>query len=71
MAKGKYEKWITEEHLVLLEVWARGGLTDEQMTHIVNFEEKSISWLTKTSIAYVFIQLMPMLMKSILQILAT
>ncbi|MGE7716946.1 helix-turn-helix domain-containing protein [Priestia megaterium] len=33
MAKGKYEKWITEEGLVLLEGWARDGLTDEQIAH--------------------------------------
>lgn len=31
MAKGKYEKWKTEEGLVLLQGWARDGLTDEQI----------------------------------------
>lgn len=33
MAKGKYEYWLTSEGLVLLEGWARDGLTDEQIAH--------------------------------------
>jgi len=32
VAKGKYEKWLKEENLLLLEGWARDGLTDEQIT---------------------------------------
>ena len=31
MAKGKYEKWLEPENLLLLESWARNGLTDEQI----------------------------------------
>lgn len=31
MAKGKYEDWLTEDGLTLLEGWARDGLTDEQI----------------------------------------
>lgn len=31
MAKGKYEKWLKEENLLLLKGWARDGLTDEQI----------------------------------------
>lgn len=31
MAKGKYEKWLKEENLLLLGGWARDGLTDEQI----------------------------------------
>lgn len=31
MAKGKYEYWLTEDGLLLLEAWARDGLTDEQI----------------------------------------
>lgn len=31
MAKGKYEYWLSEEGLTLLEGWARDGLTDEQI----------------------------------------
>lgn len=31
MAKGKYQKWFEKENLILLEGWARDGLTDEQI----------------------------------------
>lgn len=31
MAKGKYETWLTPEHLTLLQGWTRDGLTDEQL----------------------------------------
>ena len=31
MAKGKYEKWLEPDSLILLEGWARDGLTDEQI----------------------------------------
>ncbi|SDI15669.1 hypothetical protein SAMN05192534_12356 [Alteribacillus persepolensis] len=33
MATGKYKEWITEEGLLLIEGWARDGLTDEQIAH--------------------------------------
>lgn len=33
MAKGKYAEWLTEEGLIALTVWARNGLTDEQIAH--------------------------------------
>lgn len=33
VAKGKYEYWLTEDGLTLLEGWARDGLTDEQLAH--------------------------------------
>lgn len=33
MAKGKYEYWLTKDGLILLEGWARDGLTDEQIAH--------------------------------------
>lgn len=32
LAKGKYEYWLTSEGLLLLEGWARDGLTDEQIS---------------------------------------
>lgn len=32
MAKGKYEYWLTPDGLLLLEAWARDGLTDEQIS---------------------------------------
>lgn len=31
MAKGKYEKWLEADNLILLEAWARDGLTQEQI----------------------------------------
>ncbi|MCH5384744.1 small terminase subunit [Limosilactobacillus reuteri] len=31
MAKGKYQKWLENENLVLLEGWKRNGLTDKQI----------------------------------------
>lgn len=31
MANGKYQRWLQPEGLVLLEGWARDGLTDEQI----------------------------------------
>ena len=33
VAKGKYQKWLEPENLILLEGWARDGLTDEQIAH--------------------------------------
>ncbi len=36
MAKGKYEYWLTPDGLLLLEAWARNGLTDEQIAHNLN-----------------------------------
>lgn len=33
MAKGKYEEWLEKDKLLLLEGWARDGLTDEQIAH--------------------------------------
>ena len=31
MAKGKYQRWLEPDGLILLEQWARDGLTDEQI----------------------------------------
>ena len=31
MAKGKYQEWLEEDKLILLEGWKRDGLTDEQI----------------------------------------
>lgn len=33
MAAGKYQRWLEPDGLVLLEGWARDGLTQEQMAH--------------------------------------
>lgn len=36
MARGKFEYWLTEDGLTLLEGWAREGLTDEQLAGKMN-----------------------------------
>lgn len=33
MAKGKFQEWLTEDGLTLIQGWARDGLTDEQISH--------------------------------------
>ena len=33
MASGKYQQWLEPDGLLLLEGWARDGLTDEQIAH--------------------------------------
>lgn len=33
MAKGKYQKWLEDEGLILIEGWARDGLSEEQIAH--------------------------------------
>lgn len=33
MARGKYEEWLTPDGLLMIEGWAREGLTDEQIAH--------------------------------------
>lgn len=48
MAKGKYEYWLTEEGLTLLEGWARNGLTDEQIAHNMGIRRETlIEWKKK------------------------
>lgn len=42
MAKGKYEKWLEPDGLLLLEAWARDGLTDEQIAHNMGISTKTL-----------------------------
>ena len=42
MAKGKYEKWLTEEGLIRIEGWARDGLTKEQIAHNMGINAKTL-----------------------------
>ena len=42
MAKGKYEYWLTKEGLLLLEAWARDGLTNEQIAQNVGINVKTL-----------------------------
>ena len=48
MAKGKYQEWLTEENLILLEGWARDGLTDEQIAHNIGINPSTLyDWQNK------------------------
>lgn len=48
MAKGKYEKWLEPDGLLLLEGWARDGLTNEQIAHNIGINEKTLwDWCKK------------------------
>ena len=42
MAKGKYAVWLTPDGLLLLEGWARDGLTDEQIAHNIGINVKTL-----------------------------
>ena len=43
VAKGKYQKWLTPEGLLLLEGWARDGLTDEQIAKNIGISRKTLN----------------------------
>ena len=48
MAKGKYQKWIGTDGLLLLAAWARDGLTDEQISHNMGIRRSTLSeWKNK------------------------
>lgn len=48
MAKGKYEQWLTQEGLILIEGWARDGLTDEQVAHNIGISRSTLNeWKKK------------------------
>lgn len=48
MARGKFEYWLTEDGLTLLEGWARDGLTDEQIAHNIGITAKTLyEWKNK------------------------
>jgi len=50
MAKGKYEYWLTPEGLLLIEAWARDGLTDEQIAHNMGVAYSTLrTWRDKYS----------------------
>ncbi len=42
MARGKFEYWRSEDGLILLEGWARDGLTDEQIAHNIGITAKTL-----------------------------
>ena len=48
MAKGKYQRWLEPEGLILLEDWARNGLTDEQIARNMGISRKTLyDWKTR------------------------
>ena len=48
--KGKYEYWLTEDGLTLLEAWARDGLTDEQIAKNIGIARPTLyDWKNKYS----------------------
>ena len=50
MAKGKYEYWRTTDGLILLQGWARDGLTDEQIAHNCGITVKTLyEWKNRYS----------------------
>lgn len=50
MAKGKYEYWLTPDGLLLLEAWARNGLTDEQIASNIGINPATLyDWKRKYS----------------------
>lgn len=50
MAKGKYEYWLTKDGLILIQGWARDGLTDEQIAHNMKITRSTLSeWKKKYS----------------------
>ncbi len=48
MAKGKYEYWLTPDGLLLLEGWARDGLTDKQIAKNIGVSEQTLNVWKKT-----------------------
>jgi transcriptional regulator with XRE-family HTH domain len=50
VAKGKYDKWLTEDGLLKLTAWARDGLTDEQIAHNCGITTSTLyEWKNKYS----------------------
>ena len=48
MAKGKYQEWVADEGLLLIEGWARDGLTDEQIAHNMGVRRETLyDWKKK------------------------
>ena len=50
MAKGKFQRWLEPENLILLEGWARDGLTDEQIVKKIDISLSTLyEWKKKYS----------------------
>ena len=50
MAKGKYQEWLEPDGLILLQGWARDGLTDEQIAQNMGIARETLRvWKKKYS----------------------
>lgn len=50
MALGKYREWLEDDNLILLQGWARDGLTDEQIAHNMSINVSTLyDWKNKYS----------------------
>jgi hypothetical protein len=50
IAKGKYAKWLDADGLIMLQGWARDGLTDEQIAHNIGINVKTLyAWKNEHS----------------------
>lgn len=50
MAKGKYQKWLEEDNLILLKGWARNGLTDKKIADKMGISTSTLyDWKNKYS----------------------
>ena len=48
MAKGKYEEWLRPDKLLLIEGWARDGLSEEQIAHNMGISRSTLKeWKKK------------------------
>ena len=48
MAKGKFEYWRSADGLILLQGWARDGLTEEQIAHNIGIKRQTLyEWKAK------------------------
>lgn len=52
MAKAKYERWLELDGLILIEGWARSGLTEEQIAHNMGINKKTL-WVWKNDYAQI------------------
>ena len=42
MGKPKYEKWLEKENLILLQGWARDGLSEEEIAHNMGINRSTL-----------------------------
>ena len=48
IARGKYQEWLEQDNLLMIEGWARQGLTDEQIAKNMGIKKSTFyDWLKK------------------------